>query len=659
MLRGTRSSNTNDAPPCITRLHPVAPSAGRYQKFEITFEITPTFPPNSFLPYYFYDPADALGRQGITMDAHFRAPSGQRLRVPAFYFQRYRRFKTWRGHARYKPIGAPVWQIRFAPQELGEYSFFLTLENCNGTTRYPERGALKFTCVPSSSKGFVRVSPRDPRFFEFDNGESFVPISSGQQWWRSAARSFEYDRAFEAFGAHGINLTRIWTQCDGWALTVEGPFDGYGGYRSPQGNPEDDLSRDLAARAERIATLPKGTQMNPRGTFELDCIVQAAERNGVYLQLCSVGAPQWIWDKSVTDTSQRQVNWNPNPAAWTDPAYIAYWKRNFRYRVARWGYSTAIFAWELVNEHPAVPVGSEIYHFYQTYGAYQRETDPYHHLRTTSQQSQTWSPGLFSSDAFDIANYHDYMMPSRHPDELTYDAAQFVYRIAQCLRTPNADCGLPLGDGSVWQGAAKPIVWGELDTGTAQWNEPNPQPRATHNMRWAGLFSPLGMSPIDWYWEHQSYLEQKYDEAKIASEFFRDVDYAGAQFEYAATDDVRIAHAEHSVARIAVSHERLRVLAMRAADGRRAYAWAQHRDHIWGKADRLPGPLTGTFTLCGMADGTFRIEFWDTYNGKVCDAAIVSSSKGQITVRVEHLERDVAIKILRQDMGAREGIKIA
>lgn len=651
MPGGDSISDPNDVPPSITRLHSVASSVGRSQKLEITFEITPLFPLDSFLPYYFYDPADPRGSQGITIDGHFRAPSGQSLRVPAFYFQKYRRFKTWRGHARYTPIGAPLWQIRFAPQELGDYSYFVTLENRAGITRYPATGELKFTCVPSRSRGFVRVSPSDPRFFEFDNGESFVPISSGQQWWRSAsaARSFEYDRVFKTFGAHGINLTRLWTQCDGWALTVEGPFDGFGGYCSPQGNPEHDPSRDIAARAERIAHLPKGTQMNPRGTFELDCIVRAAERNGVYLQLCSVGEPQWIWDRSVVDTSKCPMNWNPSPIAWTDPAYIAYWKRNFRYRVARWGYSTAIFAWELVNEHPAVPRDSEIYHFYQIYGAYQRQTDPYHHLRTTSQQSQTWSPGLYSSDAFDIANYHDYMMPSRHTDELTYDAAHFVYRIAQCLRTPNANCSFPLGDGSVWQGTAKPIVWGELDTGTARWNEPNPQPRATHNVRWAGLFSPLGMSPIDWYWEHQPYLEQKYDEAKIASDFFRDVDYAGAQFEYAASDDVRIADSANPIGRIAVSQERLRVLAMRAADGRRAYAWVQHRDHIWGKADMLPAALTGTFTLCGMADGVFRIEFWDTYSGKISCAASVSSCNGQITLRVGNLTRDVAIKILGQD----------
>lgn len=611
--------------PQVTSHTTNANQVGRYQKFEVTFQLNRVYPPDSFLPYYYYDPADARGVDGITIDGHFVAPSGRELVVPAFYYQDYVRSGT--NQVTLTPGTTFAWKLRFAPEEQGTYSYFITVLDKNGSTRYPASGALQFQAVPSDNKGFVRVSPRDSRFLEFSNGESFVPNSAGRQWWMpgSALRSLDYDNTFAEFGRNGINLTRIWDQNDGYALTVEGHFDAY---KYPDDfNPQD--------RGVNIAALPKGTQMNQRGNYEEDKIIEAAERNGVYIILSSHEDAYWIWDASVH---------NQPPASWADPARQRYWQRNFRYRVARWGYSTAVMAWELWNEHGHVPVNSDIYRFYQTYSQYQQQTDPFRHLRTTSQGSQAWSAGFWSSPAFDIASYHDYMMISRYGADLTYDAANFVYRFAQCLRLPNTgQCGLGLGDGSTWQGAPKPIFWGELDTGTSNWNEANPQPKATHDMRWAGLFSPIGMSPIDWYFNKQSaaFTATKYREAKIASDFFRGVDYAGKVFSYLSTADVRLTSEV-----ISTSSPQFRVLAMRARSGAEAYAWVQHKGNARWDQSAVPAPLSATFTLSGMAVGSYRIEVWDTYTGQITDGGTVTANNGQVVVPVTNLSKDVAIKIL-------------
>ncbi|MBZ0286669.1 MAG: hypothetical protein K8I30_03575, partial [Anaerolineae bacterium] len=398
-----------------------------------------------------------------------------------FYYQDYTRSGTTQ--AVLTPSNNFAWKVRFAPEEIGNYSYFITVLDKNGSKRYPASGTLAFQSVASNSRGYVRISPRDSRFMEFSNGESYVPNSAGHQWWTpgSPLRSLDYDQTFAAFGQNGINLVRIWDQNDGYSLTVEGRYDAY--TYPDDFNPEGKVD---------LNTIPKGTQMNQRGNYEEDKIIEAAERNGVYIQLTSHGDAYWIWDASI---------YAANPVAWDNPARIRLWQRNFRYRVARWGYSTSILAWEHWNELGHVSTNSDIFRFYQAYSQYQQQTDPYRHLRTTSQGSQSWSPAFWSSSAFDIANYHDYMMISRYSADLNYDAANFVYRFAQCLRTANVGtCGLGLGDGSTWTGNQKPIIWGELDTGTTEWNVSNPQPKATHDMRWAGLFSPIGMSPIDWYY---------------------------------------------------------------------------------------------------------------------------------------------------------------
>ncbi|MEP6985370.1 MAG: PQQ-binding-like beta-propeller repeat protein, partial [Chloroflexota bacterium] len=492
----------------VTSITANAPSVGRYLKFEATFQISKAFPANSMLPYYNYDPTDAQGVNGISIDGHFVSPSGRQLVVPAFYYQDYTRSGTTQEVMTTNNTYA--WKLRFSPDEIGNYTYYITVTDKNGTSQSTN---MSLQSVASASKGFVKVSSRDSRFMEFSDGSSFVPISAGHQWWKGGTglRSLDYDKAFDDFAKNGINLTRVWDQNDGYALTVEGHYDQYtypGDF-----NPQD--------QGIDINSLAKGTQMNQRGNAEEDKIIEAAERDGVYIQLTSHGDPYWIWDASTN---------NPVPASWTDPARLRYWERNFRYRVARWGYSTSILAWEHWNELGHISLTSDYNTFYQVYGQYQQQVDPYHHLRTTSQGSQAWSPGFWSSSAVDLANYHDYMMISRYSADLTYDAANFVYRFAQCLRTSNGStCGLGLGDGSSWQGSAKPFIWGELDTGTTVWNQANVQPKATHDVRWAGLMSPLGTSPIDWYWDSQSdsFIATKYAEAKVVSDFFKGVDYAG------------------------------------------------------------------------------------------------------------------------------------
>ncbi|HEX2905480.1 MAG TPA: hypothetical protein VHO69_01365 [Phototrophicaceae bacterium] len=599
-------------------------SVGRYQKFEVTFQINRTYTPDSFLPYYYYDPADTQGVNGITIDGHFIAPSGRELIVPAFYYQDYTRVRQTNSSL-LTTTNNFAWKLRFAPEELGNYTYYITVLNKSGSTRYPASGTLQFQSVASNSKGFIRVSPRDTRFMEFSNGESFIPNAAGRQWFGSTLRSYAYEDTFDAFGRNGINFLRIWDQNDGYALTVEGRFDAYN-------YPDDFTPTD---RGVNISAIPKGTQMNQRGNYEEDKIIEAAERNGVYIVLCAHGDPYWIWDTSVTDKT----------ASWLTAARVRAVQRNFRYRVARWGYSTSVAVWEHWNEIGHVLPQTDVYNFYQTFAQYQQQTDPYRHLRSTSQGSQTWSPNFWSSPAFDVASYHDYMMISRYPAELNYDTAHFVYRFAQCLRLPStASCNLGLGDGTQWQGGPKPIYWGELDTGGTTWNDSGfvSHSKSVHDMRWAGLFSPLGTSPIEWNFESQSaaFVETKFREAKIASDFFRGLDYAGKGFTYLSTDDVRL-----TAEAVKVSDAKLRVLAMRASSGAEAYAWVQNKGNANWNQESVPAAISGNFTISGMAAGSYRVEVWDTYTGQITNST-VQANNGQVTIPVSNLAKDIALKIV-------------
>jgi hypothetical protein len=245
----------------------------------------------------------------------------------------------------------------------------------------------------------------------------------------------------------------------------------------------------------------------------------------------------------------------------------------------------------------------------------------------------------------DIANYHDYMMISRYSPGFYDDETNFVYNFGQCLRiaNPAANSKCHAGDQSAWTGSQKPIIWGELDVGSSSWDVPNPQPVADHNVIWAGLFSPMGTVGIDWYWQQKTaYQSQKYDWDKIASDFFADIDYAGKNFSYFSTDDVRV-----TSGLINTSDPKMRVLAMKAGSNQEAYAWVQHRDYTWAKANQNRLPISGTFTVSGMANGNYRISYWNTHTpGTITDGGVIATSNGNIVVPVGAVSDDVAIKIV-------------
>ncbi|MBD3321969.1 MAG: DUF5060 domain-containing protein, partial [Chitinivibrionales bacterium] len=610
-------------------------TVGIYKKFEIDFDISRSFPRNSFLPYYYYDPLDTpqndpsrnspYGVDGITIDAHFVSPSGEEAIVPAFYYLEFIRQRRGEEEVMTE-LDDFYWKVRFSPSETGQYRYYLTIQDKFGTSRYPKQGYLAFDSVDSDSKGFIRVSQKDPRFMEFDDGTSFLPIASGHQWWECCGkRSFDYEDTFEKFSEHDINFLRIWDQNDGYSLTVEGPYDAY---NYPENyNPVDN--------GVDISDIPKGTQMNQRGNFEEDKIIEAAEKKGVYIQLCSHGDPYWIWDSSIYDES-----WNKDPASWTDTSHLNYWRRNFRYRVARWGYSTAVMGWETWNEHGHILESMENYEFYKNFVNYQKETDPYDHIVTTSQGSQVFDPGFWSEIDFDAANYHDYMMPRRYSDGFYNDAAKFVYTIAQCLRTQDPreyDCP-GFGIQSTWKGDPKPIIWGELDTGTENWNEANPQPIADHNVIWAGLFSPFGMVPVDWYWDHKDYIEERYDELSAATKFFEDIDYSGSKFSYYSTPDVSVTSNT-----INTGNSGIRVLAMKSSDKKSTYAWVQNIDNTW-RNQGSSELISAYFILTGLSEGEYLIEKWNTYTGNVEDTYSKVSNAGNL--RIDTLfSKDAAYKI--------------
>jgi hypothetical protein len=224
------------AAPAISNLA-VPVQVGRYQKLEVTFDITGTVAQNFQLPY---DPAPPAGidpnyswHQGISVDAEFSANSWQTIyRQPAFYYHRYQDGikQSWDGSQQewFYPTGQNTWAVRFAPNSTGTWQGRITARDASGAT---VSATFSFSVVASTSKGFLHVSKNDPRYFEFDDGTPF--ISTGLEAGGHLDNPVTGNQPdFVEFQKNHIKLLRNWISSlygSGWLEWIGGRnlYDGY------------------------------------------------------------------------------------------------------------------------------------------------------------------------------------------------------------------------------------------------------------------------------------------------------------------------------------------------------------------------------------------------------------------------------------------------
>jgi len=205
-------------------------TVGKYAKQEITFDVT-TSASNPQLPYDNDPPTGITNIDGISVDGVFTSPTGKVWSQPAFYYQIFDdQFKD--GEDWYYPTDQAVWKIRFSPDEVGTWQFYIKAQDKTGTA---QSGSHYFTVTPSESHGFIRVSQTDPRYFEYSDGTYFpaLGMSSGYNeiQWTSPRLSQEY---FQKEGSNGIQVLRVWLST--WSIfgsswnpwySIRNNYDGY------------------------------------------------------------------------------------------------------------------------------------------------------------------------------------------------------------------------------------------------------------------------------------------------------------------------------------------------------------------------------------------------------------------------------------------------
>jgi hypothetical protein len=340
---------------------------------------------------------------------------------------------------------------------------------------------------------------------------------------------------------------------------------------------------------------------NPLDSFMLDELIAAAEKQGIYLQLCYLTRD--VYMSALKDAA------SPEYAQAIKDAQKA-----LRYAVARWGYSTGVAAWEYWNEmDPGLPTDR----FYAALGSYLRQVDPFRHLRTTS----TWGPSpkdCRHSD-LDIADIHFYFRPSdkgRLEDEV--DA---VLERTRWLRD---------------QAPNKPIHLGEFGLANEKWQPTEEMNRSKeivdfHNALWASSLSGACGTAMFWWWDRLD-RHNPYAQYLPLSRFLVDVPWTSGEVKPAA---------------VSCSPAQVRGIGLQTRD--RAWVWLFDRDGAWQKTvveGRTPSPITNAVVhVNGLPRASYQINWYDTREGNILRHQSASVEEGPLEIEAPVFTRDLGCTV--------------
>ena len=622
------------------------------EKFELTFDID-----GGFLNPH--NPAE------IKVDAYFISPGGEVLVQPGFFTQDYELHMDGDTET-LTPVGDPAWKVRFSPTDTGTYQYYIQAAEGGSGTKTPQSS---FDVAASDDPGFIRISPANPRYFEYQNGDPFFGIGLNIAWWQQEEHGIStYEYYFDRMGEHKANLARVWMtnsgMDQGWILSIQDK------------------------------TL--GADYNLQEAWMFDSILENAHQNDVRLILTlddvNQYAHSWNWDVNLYNSA----NHGPcetQSEIFTHPEAGKYQDRVFRYIVARWGYSPSILSWELFNEidelrwaDQANFDSGDLADWHAAKARTIKSIDAHQHIVNTSTGSFKTHPYLYEAlDDIDYAQIHFYFVPEWpwHPSDpegrdmaaLTRYYSNKVYESV----------------------SAEPAIVGEFGLAGTGWGESphlehDDQGIHLHNALWSSLMSGMASTGLSWHWNaHQQFDTAWWRHYTAIANFFEDVQTANLsvmqplnvswldlfsipssqsiegdlqngifpealkqEFEAEQVplfEDTKIRTITENTqwaidaytsgnlvktytlvksgglihvyvkygdqpmsADFSSENGKLRAMGLREDDA--AHIWIQNTDNTWWNNlnDQVPEPQSGSLTVAGFNPGcTYTVEWWDTW----------------------------------------------
>ena len=530
-------------------------SPGLYEKFEVTVKLDNATYTNP------YDPEE------IDLRAIFISPTDSAWVINGFYDDYNNQEK---------------WKIRFSPNEIGIWKYYLIATDMSGTVQSEEK---QFNAVESDFHGWIRPSNVNPHYFVHDDGSNYYGIGAYFPWKMTSG-------GMNRMEANGSNFVGVWNIMYDDGNIIESMESGLGKYDQPKCKRIDDIIGMAEARNMKVmlAIWPHDLLSNTVWAHQW--------HNNPYNALCNVN------------------EFYGNEEAWK------YQEKQYRYIIARWGYSRGLGIWEIVNEINGTDgwqngYSNEANEWTRKVSNFLRENDPFKRPNTANQSGGQWWPEGY--DAVDIPNVHTYESgwSAKYPSNPHRSSVNLYATLTQ----------------DFWNGWEKPAMYGEAGytdiyggfaPGTANYTT------SYHNTLWTSWANGLAITPV--WWDYPLLSDNDFLQLRAFSKFINDN-----------IDFLDFAH---------VNYQHMEV----SANNCDVYAMATDTS-VFGWVRQINGSsLSGhSFTVNGLENLAYSISYYDTWTGELISSDILvieeNGSASQIIPMIPSNKPDVAFIIKPQEYG--------
>lgn len=513
---------------------------GKYEKLQIEFSIKEVELRNPYNP-------EEIDVRGI-----FTSPSGKEWNQFGFYdnFQ-----------------NQNTWKVRFAPNETGEWDYQLKVYTATDSC-----ASDRFTFQVSESEhhGWIKVSPDNPHYFMHDDGTSFYGVGPYYPWGVNNGST-----GLAQLEKYGANFWGYWNIPYGGEIRIiESMQSGLGRY-----------DQEKCGR--------------------IDQLIEWSEQRDLKMMLA-------IWPHDLLSASVWAHQWHNNPYNtitdvinfWASEQAWRYQERQYRYLIARWGYSRALGVWEIVNEVNGTDgwengrqdearrwVG-RVHDFFKT-------NDPTGRPTTASMSGgQYWPEGYAEVDISNVHMYETGWLAPYGGNPLRSS----VYTYSKITRKMWNDFNQP----AIMGEAGYTNNYGDFTAGSPEYTE------MFHNALWAGWANGLAAMPVWWdFGSKQLMTTEVMRHMGMFAGFVKTIDYAHKPFQ-----PVQISAFESDAAAM-------------HADGT-AFGWIRQRYGL---------DISGTqVKFKGVPDTSYSIHWYDTWAGEVVAQQIGSALDNVLNIRVPVLD---------------------
>jgi len=305
--------------------------------------------------------------------------------VPAFLYQPFeRQLKETNNGERetLTPAGEPRWQARLSFPKAGRYGLRVTASDKTGVVNSEP---IEVNITPADVAGMARTHPEDHRYFVTDRGETLY-LRGANVCWGSARGTYNYDDWLPKYAEAHCNFFRVWLAPSWTTFAMNTNESGY----------------------DRIAL---------GNAWRLDYVLEQAERLGLRIMVC-IDSFNILRSKQHTYGAWEDspyINANGGPLSessqyFTNETMLAAYRDRLRYLIARYGYSTSVFAWEFWNEVDIIDnYNSDVAaKWHADMARFLRKFDPWEHLITTSYARPQGDPNVDCLPELDFVQTHHY-----------------------------------------------------------------------------------------------------------------------------------------------------------------------------------------------------------------------------------------------------------